>query len=241
MYSSLFDLKGHINFMATLNPLLLAADNDPRLLPLLRSHPALASLQDVHGYSILHAAASYNHLDLLRQVVSDFHVDPNLKDEDGETPLFVVETLQAAQVLVEELGIDMTIKNTDGLTAEQKILAEGDFLPVSDFLREKRAQQGINPQASEVSADLSPTNPFNISDPPQLPRNLNVSVGTMDEEDASGETAANPEYRRRIEELATREDFQEEAGQRQLRELITDIVRDHRAENIDRDVRQRLD
>lgn len=227
--------------MAVSNPFILAADNDPRLLPLLRSQPALASSQDAHGYSILHAAASYNHVDLLRQVVLDFHVDPNLKDEDGETPLFVVETLQVAQVLVEELGIDMTIKNTDGLTAEQKILAEGDFLSVSDFLREKRAQKGVNPQGSEILADLSSTGPFNLSDPPQLPCTLSVDVGTMDEESALEGTAVNPEYRRRIEELATRKDFQEEAGQTQLRELITDVIRDHRAENIERNVRQRLD
>lgn len=227
--------------MATSNPFILAADNDPKLLHLLRSHPALASSQDAHGYSILHAAASYNHLDLLRHVVSDFHVDPNLKDEDGETPLFVVETVQAAQVLVEELGIDTTIKNADGLTAEQKYLAEGDFLSVADFLREKRVQRGPNPQSGEDLADLTPTGLFNLTDPPQLPRNLNVDVATMDEESASEGTGVNPEYRRRIEELATREDFQEEAGQRQLRELITDVVRDHRAENTARDVRQRLD
>lgn len=225
----------------SLNPFILAADNDSRLLPLLRSQPALASSQDAHGYSILHAAASYNHLDLLRQVVLDFHVDPNLKDEDGETPLFVVETPQAAQVLVEELGIDMTIENADGQTAEQKILEDGDFLPVAHFLQEKRAQKGVNPQGDEILADLSPKNLFNTSDPPQIPRNMSVDVGTMDEQSALEGTAINPEYRRRIEELATREDFQEEAGQKQLRELIADVVRDHRAENMERDVRRRLD
>ena len=227
--------------MAASNPFVLAADNDSRLLPLLRSQPALASSQDAHGYSILHAAASYNHLDLLRQVVLEFHVDPNLKDEDGETPLFVVETLQAAQVLVDELGIDMSIKNIDGLTAEQKFLAEGDFLSVADFLRGKRAQGGVTPQDSENLADCSPSGPFNLSDPPQLPHNMSVDVGTMDEESALEGTAVNADYRRRIDDLATRADFQEEAAQKQLRELITDVIRDHRAENTERDVRQRLD
>ena len=86
------------------NPYLLAADNSPELLPLLRSNPALASSQDEHGYSLVHAAASYNHLDLLRALVRDLHVDVNLKDEDDETALFVVETPEAAKVLVEELG-----------------------------------------------------------------------------------------------------------------------------------------
>lgn len=225
--------------MATSNPFILAADNDPKLLLLLSSNPALASSQDAHGYSILHAAASYNHIDLLRQLVLDFHVDPNLKDEDGETPLFVVETVQAAQALVEELGTDTTIKNAEGLTAEQSILAEGDYLSVADFLREKRVQKGSDPHNGEDLADLSSTGPFNLTDPPQLPRNLRVDVGTLDENGLE-EAEMTSEFKRRIEELATREDFQDEAGQRQLRELITDVVRDHRAENAERDVRQRL-
>jgi hypothetical protein len=226
--------------MATANPFLLAADNDPKLLPLLRSNPALASSQDAHGYSILHAAASYNHLDLLRQLVSDFHVDPNIKDEDGETPLFVVETVQAAQVLVEELGIDATIKNSEGLTAEQKILAEGDYMPVADFLRKQRVQHQSVSHSTNDLADFSSTSLFNLTDPPPLPRNFNVDVATMDEDSMPEGTDVNPEFKRRIEELAAREDFQEEGGQRQLRELITDVVRDHRAENTERDVRQRL-
>ena len=226
--------------MAASNPFILAADNDPKLLPLLRSQPALASSQDAHGYSILHAAASYNHLDILRQVVSDFHVDPNIKDEDGETPLFVVETVQAAQVLVDELGLDTTIQNVEGLTAEQKILAEGDFLSVAEFLRAKRVQRGANLQNSENMTAPSSASLFNLTNPPELPHNLKVDVGTMDEQGMLEGTGVSPEFKRRIEELATREDFQEETGQSQLRELITDVIRDHRVENTERDVRQRL-
>lgn len=226
--------------MATPNPFILAADNDAKLLPLLHSTPTLASSQDAHGYSILHAAASYNHLDLLRQVVSEFHVDPNIKDEDGETPLFVVETIQAAQVLVEELGTDITIKNSEDLTAEQKIRAEGDYMAVANFLQEKRVQRGLQPHRAEEIADFSSTGPFNVTNPPLLPRNLNVDVTTIDEDILSEDTGVDSEFKRRIEELATREDFQEEEGQRQLRDLITDVVRDHRAENTERDVRQRL-
>ena len=77
------------------NPFLLAADNSPELLPLLRENPALASAQDDHGYSLIHAAASYNHLNLLRTLVRELHVDVDLKDEDDETALFVVETPDA--------------------------------------------------------------------------------------------------------------------------------------------------
>lgn len=85
-----------------MNPFLLAADNSSALLSLLRENPRKASLQDEHGYSLVHAAASYNRLDLLRALVREFDVDVNLKDEDDETALFVVETVEAAKLLVED-------------------------------------------------------------------------------------------------------------------------------------------
>src|ERR1700749_4309002 len=106
--------------MAQPNTFLLAADNSPQLLPLLRAHPELASGQDDHGYSLLHAAASYNHLDLLRTLVREFKVNVNLRDEDDETALFVVETVDAAKMLVEERCIDAMPKCADGATAQQK-------------------------------------------------------------------------------------------------------------------------
>src|SRR5262245_52909038 len=94
---------------ANLNPFLLAAQTpspDSRLIPLLQSNPPLASAQDAHGYSLLHAAASYNHAELLKTLVEDFHVDVNLLDEDHETCLFVTESLEVAKLLVETLGVD---------------------------------------------------------------------------------------------------------------------------------------
>src|SRR6478735_11436939 len=120
--------------MATPNPFLLAADNNPTLLPLLREKPALASSQDEHGYSLVHAAASYNHLDLLRALVREFNVDVDLKDEDNETALFVVETQDAAQVLVEELGANINHRGSEGLTAREKIEAEAEFPAVAEYL-----------------------------------------------------------------------------------------------------------
>jgi ankyrin repeat protein len=100
--------------MAQNNPFLLAAENSPRLLPLLRSNTSLASKQDDHGYSLLHAAASYNHVELLRSLVNEFQVYINLKDEDGETCLFVTETVLIAQCLVEEFHIDVEVRSDEG-------------------------------------------------------------------------------------------------------------------------------
>ncbi|RWA06796.1 hypothetical protein EKO27_g8303 [Xylaria grammica] len=215
------------------NPFLLAADNSPALLPLLRENPALAAQQDEHGYSLIHAAASYNHLDLLRALAQEFKVDVNLRDEDDETALFVVETVDAAKVLVEELGAELMIRGSDGYSARQKIAEEGDFPDVAEYLRLKEAEQvrdlpnGVNGEHGQDASDVPP-----------LPEGLNVSVSTITPAEEN-ENEVDPEFRRRIEELAQREDFYGEEGQAALRQLVQDAIAD---ENLtDRNVRPRQD
>ncbi|KAF2995734.1 hypothetical protein E8E14_000168 [Neopestalotiopsis sp. 37M] len=214
--------------MASSNPYLLAADNPTALLALLRENPSLASGQDEHGYSLVHAAASYNHLDLLRSLVRDFDVDVNLRDEDQETALFVVETIEAAKVLVDELKIDVLAKNGDGQTAKEKILEEADFPEVAEYL-----------STAEPSHDGGLANGAGInghSDLPQPPQGMTVSMGTMAPADDNNDDV-DPEFRRRIEELAARDDFHTDAGQAELRQLVEDAIAGRNLE--DRNVRQR--
>jgi len=195
------------------NPFLLAADNSPELLPLLRSNPALASSQDDHGYSLVHAAASYNHLDLLRALVHELDVDVNLKDEDDETALFVVETPEAAKVLVEELGADILHKGLEGLTAREKIEAEGDFPNVAAYLSTIESDRNVQQTAANAIPEAIP--------PP--PEGIHVTLGTMNEsEDIPSEV--DPEFRRRIEEFAQRDDVNTPQGQADLRRLVEDAI-----------------
>ena len=214
------------------NTFILAADNSPQLLPILRANPSLASVQDGHGYSLVHAAASYSHLDLLRALVHEFHVDPNIKDEDGETALFVVESVETAQCLLEELGADIAVKNVESMTAEEKIRADGDYPTVADFLRESRFIG-----APAVGGTHSTENGFH---PQPLPPNVKIHLGTMEDSQAIEGTEADPEFRRRIEDLAARDNFQGEEGQKQLRDLITDAIR-AAGRNDERQVRPRLE
>ncbi|KAK2609059.1 hypothetical protein QQS21_002429 [Conoideocrella luteorostrata] len=198
------------------NPFLLAADGSPSLIPLLRESPGLASAQDEHGYSLMHAAASYNHLELLRALVLEFGVDVNLKDEDEETALFVVETQEAAKVLIEELGADFHHRGIDGQTAREKITFEGDYPLVSDYLanlEDKKAEKDIDTVAADTIADA-------IRPPPP---GMKLTVGTIDAtDDVTSE--ADPEFRRRIEELAQRDDFNDPSGQADLRRLVEDAI-----------------
>ncbi|KUI61729.1 hypothetical protein VP1G_08898 [Cytospora mali] len=183
------------------NPFLLAADNPSALLDLLRENHSIASGQDEHGYSLIHAAASYNHLDLLRALVNEFNVP---------TALFVVETVEAARVLVEELGLDVGITGDEGQTARQRLEQEGDFPEVAEYLASK--------ETSEVNGTS-----VNSGDLPPVPQGLSVNFGTIPEGEVA-EASPDPEFRRRIEELAAREDFNTEAGQEALRRLVEEAV-----------------
>ncbi|RFU36009.1 hypothetical protein B7463_g404, partial [Scytalidium lignicola] len=216
------------------NPFLLAADNPTQLLPLLRSKPELAASQDEHGYSLIHAAASYNHLDLLRALVNEFHVNVDLKDEDGETALFVVETVDCAKVLVEELHASFVLRSSDGVSPRERIEEEGDFPEVAVYLRIKELESSNsstngNSRTTEVESN-------GIHPPPPLPEGISVDIGTINSENDMPEVA-DPEFRRRIEELAARSDFQSESAQRELRQLITEALGGEFSN--ERDVRQR--
>ncbi|KAK4134076.1 hypothetical protein BT67DRAFT_441986 [Trichocladium antarcticum] len=197
------------------NPYLLAADSPQQLLALLRQDPSLAAGQDEHGYSLVHAAASYNHVGLLRDLVGEFHVPVDLRDEDGETALFVVETVEAARVLVDELGLDTTIRNGEGQTAREKIEGEGDYLEVAEYL------QGLE-AGFPAGGDGAASNGVGL---PPVPEGLTVRMGTMDDaEEQQQQQQPDPELRRRIEELAAREDFQTAAGQAELRRLVEEAI-----------------
>ncbi|KAK3323678.1 ankyrin repeat-containing protein [Cercophora scortea] len=196
------------------NPYLLAADDPAALVTLLREQPSLAAGQDDHGYSLLHATASYNHLDILRSLVRDYSVAVDLKDEDGETALFVVETVEAARVLVEELGLNAGLRNDEGLTAREKFEAEAESPEVAEYLLSLESGASVVNSATTNGSTIGSVDPLD---------GLQVTVGTMEEADAAG-LQPDPEFRRRIEELAAREDFQTSAGQEELRRLVEEVL-----------------
>lgn len=223
----------------------LVPDNPSAVLSHLQQNPSLASQKDEHGYSLLHAASSYAHPELIRALVKEYNVDPNIVDEDNETPLFAAEVQEIASLLL-ELGADVRWKNEEGLTAEEKIEADGDSPMVAAFLRSCATEEESLRQASNgvptgdgqepATSEANSTMPH----PPPLPDNVRVNIGTMAEPE---EHPPDPEFRRRIEELAAREDFQTEEGQRELRNLVQDVVvglREDAAAGEARQVRRRM-
>ena len=169
-------------------------------------------------------------------------MDVNIKDEDSETPLFVTETVEAAQTLVEELGADPTVRNEEGTTAEEKIRTEGDYPTVAAYLQETRIQDALKlSNGASGQQDSSGQPNSEMHHPPPLPPNVTVNVGTM-EEGGSGDVGdVDAEFKRRIEELATRDDFKGEEGQQQLRSLITDAIRHVSNDESGRETRRRIE
>lgn len=259
--------------MSAPNLFLLAADNNlARLLPLLDANPSLAHIQDEHGYSLLHAAASYNHVDLLRRLAQDFSVDVNsVRDEDGEPALFTSETVEVAKILVEELGADPRIRNNEGLTAAEKIEDDEEALVVAAWLRDydrrkdgdesddvpveqetsRRNQQSTSlsgttstfsandvirshplPVPENLTIDLTTTT---IIEDQSLPRSADLGSATHGTDQQNGRLSSergeaqvvDPEFKRRIEELAQQGDIGDEQGQQELRRLVEKAVREH--------------
>jgi hypothetical protein len=223
---------------STVNTWLLAADKPSELLQYLQANPGKASEQDDTGYSLVHAAASYNHLDLLRALVRDFNVDVNILDNDGETALYVAETVECAKVLVEELHANILLTGNSGDTARERITEEGDFPQVAVYLRVKELEAQVEAGTGGINDRSSSSSPRVVHAPPPLPDGVTVDIGTMAPEDA-GEVV-DPEFKRRIDELAAREDFQTPAGQQALRQLVMDAIR---GENVaeERNVRPRTE
>jgi uncharacterized protein len=212
-------MAGQIDVLLNLVP-----DHPDRVLEALQSNPSLANKQDAHGYSLVHAAVSYNHIDLLRKLVHDHAVPVDITDEDGETALFNAESVDMAKELL-ALGITADKRNNENQTAAEKLDDEDEQPLVAAFLKQNvqrpaQAAETSSPDTTTVNGATDHSD--DVQRPPPLPNGVQINVGTMAEDEAGAEP--DPEFRRRIEELAARDDFETEEGQRELRNLVQDAV-----------------
>lgn len=225
----------------------LLPDNPSRITTALESSPDLAPTPDAHGYTLLHASASYGHLDLLRLLVNQYKVDVNTRDEDGETALFYAERVDVVRCLVEELGADVAVRNYEGRGVEERWEEDGEGEWVGQAVEYVRSRVGGSGSGSAFTGDVAASNGTLdgvgsgavIGQTARVPDNVAIQFGTM-EELPSEELAADPEIRRKIEELAERGDLQSEDTQAELRALVTEVVTGMREDVVDgRDTQRR--
>lgn len=129
-----------------------ASDGDlQRVQHLVEVEGVSPNAKDANSYSPMHAAASYAHLELLEYLLSKGG-DINLGDEDGETPLFTVESVDFAREMIER-GADPTRMNEDGLRADQTL--EEDNPEISEYLRSLPAVAALLPALPSVPGGLN--------------------------------------------------------------------------------------
>ncbi|OBZ72206.1 Ankyrin repeat-containing protein P1E11.10 [Grifola frondosa] len=76
--------------------------------------PLTRSVQSDLANLSRHAAASYGHLNVLEYLISQGG-DVNVTDNDGDTPLYVVENIESARFLVEH-GATVDHRNSEGIS-----------------------------------------------------------------------------------------------------------------------------
>ncbi|KAH9850256.1 ankyrin [Lenzites betulinus] len=108
-----------------------AGDGDlDRVRELIEVHSTSPNAPDPNTYTPMHAAASYGHLNILEYLISRGG-DVNVTDNDGDTPLYVVENVETARFLVEH-GAAINRQNDEGITPAQYL--EEDFPAVAAYL-----------------------------------------------------------------------------------------------------------
>ena len=133
-----------------------------------------ANSKDPNGYTPIHAAAAYGHVNLLKTLCNEYGGDINIKDNDGDTPLFHCEDVNTARVILEELGGHLDTVNEEGKTALQVLEEDNDFPELIDYLRVKSGLEPLQPGGNGASTGTNATGGF------QLPSELDSATENID-------------------------------------------------------------
>ncbi|CAB4252277.1 similar to Saccharomyces cerevisiae YCR051W Putative protein of unknown function [Maudiozyma barnettii] len=165
-----------------------------------------ANTPDLNGYTAMHAAASYGHIDLLRRLTNEFGGNVNVKDNDGDTPLHHTEDLNTAKVLIEELGCDLNITNSEGKTALQVTEEDQEFPELIQYLRQK---SGVPIEQDSLGIDANMMAEFKD--------NIRYTLENDRDEDLDSESLAR---KKKLEQIIQGGNAEEE-----LEVYIRDLVR----------------
>ncbi|KAI7823900.1 ankyrin repeat-containing domain protein [Kickxella alabastrina] len=102
-----------------------------RVRELVEADKALVNAKDENGYTPMHAASSWKHLDLLKYLI-DNGGDVNITDSDGDTPLHICEDKECALLLLEHCA-DPSVENDEGMTPVHTTL-ENEVVEVTEVI-----------------------------------------------------------------------------------------------------------
>lgn len=103
-----------------------------------------------HGYSALHAAASYGNKEVLQWLLANGG-NHALRDEDGDTPLHSCEDEACARLLV-DAGADIAAVNSEDATAYAVAVTDGRK-DMASYLRQLYVDRGLAVPAVDAPSD----------------------------------------------------------------------------------------
>ncbi|KAJ3258218.1 hypothetical protein HDU77_002390 [Chytriomyces hyalinus] len=146
------ELEGNNIFIA-------ASDGRQDLVEYYLANGCSVTDQDDLGYSVFHAAASYNHISLMQFLLAQPNANAALADHDGDTALHVTETVEMAHLLLahETGGAALTaMRNSEGKLAIEAADEEG-FVELVEFLKGLFFQMFANaPNQIVFSSEFTP-------------------------------------------------------------------------------------
>ncbi|KAF9182436.1 hypothetical protein BGZ51_004740 [Haplosporangium sp. Z 767] len=131
---------------------LAASDGDLAAVKKFIAEGVSINAQDEFGYSPLHGAASYRHKELIEYLLEN-GADVNIQDPEGDSPLFVCETVDIAQMLI-KAGADATHVNDNDMTAAENA-EEEEWSEVAHYLRELTGVPHPDNDADELENDMA--------------------------------------------------------------------------------------
>ncbi|AET37852.1 uncharacterized protein Ecym_2099 [Eremothecium cymbalariae DBVPG len=174
---------------------------------LLQQQPGLtANSKDPNGYTAVHGAASYGHVDLLRLLVNKYHGDINVRDNDGDTPLHHTEDVATAKVIIEELNADFQATNNEGKTPLDVFEEDQESIELIQYMKEKCGLP-LNQDSLGIDAEQLA----------QFKDNLRY---TLEHESVDDQDPANIKRREKLEQILQSDNVEQE-----LENYIRDLVR----------------
>ncbi|RCH88603.1 cyclin-dependent serine/threonine protein kinase [Rhizopus azygosporus] len=152
---------------------------------------------DQFGYTAMHAAVSYNQTEIVKYLL-DKGADVNVEDFDKDTPLFVAETVEMAQILLDR-GADPKKVNEDGFTPALTAFQEG-WKEVAEYL-------------ANITKEVLPTEDLE-----------DISLAHVQHD--NNDEDYDPEVANKMQEIINRIEEQggEFANEEELREMVTKLL-----------------
>lgn len=138
-----------------MNIWIAASTGDIDLVESFLKQGCTANDKDENGYTPVHAAAAYGHIDLLRKLLSENNGDVNIPDADNDTPLHHCEDKATAQFLIEEMGANFSLLNSEGKTCFEVWQDTcDDNLELLNYIGEIPGQSGLSSSSAVDNEQL---------------------------------------------------------------------------------------